>query len=115
MLIAPVCRLQGAYSEIAANIVLSYDADADVDASCPMGRTYSLGQAKPSTRHVPAANDAEALGKISVETVNPDPIMAGMRGGNAPPAVNRVKAGPALSAQGHKHPCIAVKRSDQGH
>jgi hypothetical protein len=60
---------------IVTDIVLS-DDDVDADVGHPMGRTDSLGQAEPSTGHVPADDDVEVLGKTSAPTINPNPIVA---------------------------------------
>jgi hypothetical protein len=89
--------------------------DDDVDASHPMGQTDSMGQAEPSTRHVPTVDDAKALGKTLAKTIIPDPIVASVRETTIPPVADWVKVAPTLGVHGRKRLCIATRRSDQGH
>jgi hypothetical protein len=74
--------------------------DDDVDASHPMGQTDSMGQAEPSTRHVPTVDDAKAYPKALAKTIIPDPIVASVRETTIPPVADWVKVAPAPGVHG---------------
>jgi hypothetical protein len=79
---------------------LSDDNDDDDNDGRPFSQTDLMDHAETMTGHVPATDDAGALGKTSSETINPDLIVACARRTIVPPTADRVKAVDASGALG---------------
>jgi hypothetical protein len=106
--------LQGAYPDIAADIVLS-DDDDHAKVARPLGQNDSAGRAEPSMGRVSTGDDVEVLEMTSTETANAELNVVGTHGSTMPTAADRVQTTSASSARGRKHPHIFAKRSDQNH